>query len=74
MLLAFILVLAWLEMADVGSHVLEPVPPPAPVAAAAVAKAPQPPEAVLPARDVQPGASPPPLTAARGRVRPAQPM
>ena len=60
MLLAFVLVLAWFEMADVGSRVLEPVPPPAPVAAAAAAKAPQPAEAALASGPAEPAASPRP--------------
>jgi hypothetical protein len=60
MLLAFVLVLAWLEMADVGSRVLEPVPPPAAVAAAPATKAPQTPEAAAPAAPAEPAASPRP--------------
>ena len=34
MLYAFILVVAWLEMADVGSRLMDPVPAPPPAAAA----------------------------------------
>ena len=60
MLLAFIIVLAWFEMADVGSRVLEPVPPPAAVAAASVAKSPQTPEVAAAAEPAEPAASPRP--------------
>ena len=60
MLFAFILVLAWVEMADVGSRVLEPVPPPAAVAAASVAKSPQTPEVAAAADPAEPAASPRP--------------